>query len=334
MGQQAVQSCVIGLDVGGTKIAGGLVQMPEGRVLARRVIPTGAGRGGDAVLRDALALAGDLRGAAEGTVSAIGVGVAELVDTDGNVTSAHTIAWSGIAVEAHFDTIAPAVVESDVRAAALAEAVLGAGRDYGLWVYITVGTGISSCLVMGGRPLPGARGNALVLASGPSTSICAACGHIGDTVLEDVASGPALVAQYNRALRRNVTRGEEVLAAASAGDPIAVDMMRSAGDALGNAVGFLVNVMDPEAVVVGGGLGQAGGLYWQSFVDSTRRHIWAEGSRGLPILHGAFGNDAGFIGAAVGAWQRLNERRAARSAGVTDSPTRAHVRGHSMEAEI
>ena len=143
------------------------------------------------------------------------------------------------------------------------------------------------------------RGNALILASSPLTVDCAACGARNRFVLEDFASGPALVARYRAESGRPASRGEEVLSAAAAGDAAAVAVVRSAGEALGGSVGFLVNVLDPEAVVVGGGLGLAGGLYWEAFVAATRAHVWSEATRGLPILRAALGPDAGVIGAAL-----------------------------------
>jgi glucokinase len=69
-------------------------------------------------------------------------------------------------------------------------------------------------------------------------------------------------------------------------------------------VGFLVNVLDPEAVVVGGGLGLAGGIYWSAFERATREHIWSDTARDLPILPAALGPDSGLIGAAAAAWKR------------------------------
>ena len=90
-----------------------------------------------------------------------------LVDRVGNVTSAYNFDWRGVSVQERLATIAPAVVESDVRAAALAEACYGAGAQFNLFCYVTVGTGISYCFVQEGKPLAGARGNALVLASMP-----------------------------------------------------------------------------------------------------------------------------------------------------------------------
>jgi len=73
----------------------------------------------------------------------------------------------------------------------------------------------------------------------------------------------------------------------------------SAGTTCGNTAGFLINALDPQALIVAGGLGLAGGLYWDSFVASTRRRIWAEDSRALPIVTAQLGLDAGLIGAAL-----------------------------------
>src|SRR5215510_10622523 len=82
-------------------------------------------------------------------------------------------------------------------------------------------------------------------------------------------------------------------------DPVALDVVRTAGESLGVSPAFLASTLDPEAVIVGGGLGLAGGPYWESFLSSTREHIWAENSRDLPILKAALGADAGLIGAAA-----------------------------------
>jgi glucokinase len=292
----------IGLDVGGTKIAGGLVALDSGEVLARRIVPTEPHRGGEAVLATAVALVKGLLEEAAAhavTVDGIGIGVCELVDPAGSVTSGHTVEWQGLPVQERFAQLAPAVVEADVRAAALAEALYGAGRTFQHFVYVTVGTGISSCLVQEGRPWAGARGNALVLATGPITITCPECGATVRTILEEVAAGPALVSRYNAATGATLTRGQEVVSAVEGGDAVAIEIVRRGGEALGVGVGWLVNVLDPEAIVVGGGLGVSGGLYWSSFVESTRSHVWSEESRTLPILTAQLGTDAGVIGAAA-----------------------------------
>ena len=303
----------IGLDIGGTKTAGGLVLFPDGRVLKRHVIPTRPHRRADEVLQDTLDLAAGLMRDAESmgqNVDGIGAGVAELVDTNGAITSEACIPWRGIPLRQRLAEFAPSVVDADVRAAALGEALYGAGSGYDCFVFVTVGTGISYSLIQDGRPFAGARGNALVLASGPTSHTCAHCGQRSTMVLEEFASGPAIARRYAELTHRAGTLGcgggasappvgEDVTRAAHAGERDAIEVVRSAGAALGAALGFLVNVLDPAAIVVGGGLGLSGGHYWEALVESTRAHIWAEGSRDLAIVPAALGVDAGIIGAAA-----------------------------------
>lgn len=303
--------CAIGVDVGGTKIAAGLVAFPRGELLEERMIATRPERGGQPVLDDCLRLAGQLLGrAAERGVQTlgIGIGVCELVDLAGNVTSAHTLAWRELPVQARFWQLAPSVVESDVRAAALGEALFGAGRGSPLFVYVTVGTGISHSLVIDGVPFAGARGNALISASSPLTTTCSMCGARLRPILDDIAAGPALVAAYNRSSPLPLHTAQEVMAAAEAGDLLAWRVVYRAAQALGVGVAFLVNVLDPERVVVGGGLGVAGGPYWRHFVRATRAHIWSDTNRDLPIRMAALGTRAGLIGAAATAWRRFAQQ--------------------------
>ena len=297
--------CVIGLDVGGSKIAGGVVLFPAGQIFSRKVVPTTPIRGGEAVLADSLKLVSELQTTAQAaqlSVLAVGVVVCELVDLQGTITSDQTVKWRGMPLGKHFSQFAPTVIEADVRAAALAEARFGAGRGLDLFVYVTVGTGISYSLVQNAKPFAGARGNAMLLGSSP---LGTTGGDTSAPTLEDIASGPALVARYNRATRKQYSRAEQVFTAAEMGDTTAVDVLTHGGEALGMGVGFLVNLLDPQAIIVGGGLGLADGLYWEQFVVSTRRYIWSPTNRELPLLHGALGTDAAMLGAATLAWSRL-----------------------------
>jgi glucokinase len=296
---------VIGIDVGGTKIAAGLVAFPEGRTLARRLTPTHTGRGGGAVLEEVLRLTRELDGEARAlglSTDAIGLGVCELVNRAGRLASANCIPWLELPVREQLSAIAPATLEADVRAAALAEALFGAGRSSWNFLYVTVGTGISCCLMLDGKPYLGARGVPGTMGSSPLSVPCERCGAVNDRTLEEIASGPALVSRYQAAAGK-ATRGEEVLAAAANGDPAAVRIVRTATEALGSQVGLLVNVIDPGALVIGGGLGLSERLFWEQFMASTRRHIWSTANRELPILRAATGADAGWLGAAARAWQ-------------------------------
>ena len=142
---------VIGIDLGGTKIAAGLVSFPSGQVVWKEIIPTLPERGGQAVLTDTLVLARNLQARAEGLgmhVDGIGVGIAELVNLHGEITSDYLIKWRNFPARESISQIAPTHFESDVRAPALAEALFGAGRGFSNFVYLSVGTGISYSLVL------------------------------------------------------------------------------------------------------------------------------------------------------------------------------------------
>jgi glucokinase len=296
----------MGMDIGGTKIAAGLVSFPSGRVLIQETIPTLPARGGEAVLSDTVELARKLKdhAAAAGVdVQGIGIGIAELVSLEGEITSEYLIKWRGLPVREIMSQIAPARFESDARAPALGEALFGAGRRFRNFVYLTVGTGISYCLVIDGQPYAGAHGHAILVGSAALTSECLSCGAIQDQVLEDVASGPALVNRYNQRVMSTLGTGNEVAAAAANGDRVAEQILSSAGATLGNRVSFLINLLDPHAVIVGGGLGLAGGLYWDSLVSATRKHVWSDISSNLPIVRAELGENAGLVGAAATMWK-------------------------------
>lgn len=303
----ALAACSIGIDVGGTKIAAGILVLPEGRTMARRQQPTDAARGGEAVLVDVLLMAEELRD--EGRRSGvdpetIGVGVAEQVDRGGDVVSGGTIAWQGMAVRARVSAVLPAVIEADVRAAALAEARLGAGRGFASFVFVTIGTGISSCLVIGGVPLSGCRGLAGTLASGPTLAVTPEGELLSGVPLEHYASGPALVARLNRLRPGLAQTGHEVAERAAAGDATALEVLRSAGRAAGAAIAHLIDILDPGAVVVGGGLGLASGAYRESMEAATHELVWSDLHRNLPVIPARLGNDAGWVGAAIIAAER------------------------------
>ncbi|MGD9634680.1 MAG: ROK family protein [Pirellulales bacterium] len=306
---------VIGVDLGGTKCAAGLVSLPDGNVLARRLEPTRPERGGEAVLSSVVELAKSLeRQAAElnHSVAAIGLGVAELVGIDGQVLSDATIRWRGIAVRENLEaaTGLAVTIDADVRAAARAEAHLGAGRRFRSFQYITVGTGISSCLVIDRMPYAGARGLTGTFASSagliPADDGTLAAGP----PLEQFAAGPALATRL-AAVRRDFTgTAFDVVAAAEEGDLAAAGIVESAGSALGAAIGQLVNVLDPEAVVIGGGLGLAGGKYRAALEAAMRNSIWSELHRDVALLNAEMGTDAGFIGATLAAVANEQRNRA------------------------
>jgi len=257
----------VGIDVGGTKIAAGVVDLASGGLTERRQVQTRPERGGAAVLLDCAAIAAKLGG---GRLP-VGIGLCELVDLGGAPASAETVDWRGLDVAAAID--APRVaVESDVRAAALAEARFGAGAGRSPFLYAIVGSGASVCLVVDGVPYAGSRGSALVLGAPP---------------VEAVASG--------RALQRvsGLDRAEDVLA-----DPAHEALVAEAAVSLGRALAVLVNALDPAVIVLGGGLGGDAGF--RSRVDAAVAALVAYPVEPrLEVVGSALGGDGGIIGAAL-----------------------------------
>jgi glucokinase len=287
----------IGVDVGGTKTALGLLDAGTRTLLARTVIPTGRERGGEAVLADIEQHVRALHAQARALgrrVAGIGVVVPENVNLAGQITSNAVIpGWHRLPVAATLGQIAPTVIDADVRAAAQAEATLGAGRDYGYHAFLTIGTGISYCAVAGGRPFAGAHGGALHL----GTSVLAVLPDGTELTLERQASGGALAQRYAD-LGGAATRTEEVLAAAAAGDAVAAAVLDAGARALGLGLALLLNMLDPEAVVTGGGLGSADTEYWTAACRYARQY-GHEHTKSIPIVRGRLGADAGVIGAGL-----------------------------------
>jgi glucokinase len=257
-------SLAVGIDVGASKIAAGLVDTSRGTILEaiRRPNP------GDPLeaLEECTRLAAELSAAEPRPV---GVGLCELVSPDGEITSGVSVDWRNLDVA----SILPgARVESDVRAAAAAEARYGAARGAASALYLNVGSGISHCLLLDGDPLAGARGNALVTGAPP---------------VEEWSSGTGLARQAG-------TDGAE----AALSDPRHAQLVDDAARRLGAALATLVNALDPELVVIGGGLG-LDPRYMEMVAAAARPLVYAPATAALPIVPARLGADAGVIGAAA-----------------------------------
>lgn len=280
-------SVALGLDVGGSKIAACLFDTDRRTALATTRVATRPARGGAAVLEDCVAAVDAI--AAHAGVDAgrtpLGIGVCELVDPQGRITSAATFDWRVLDLGTCFRSPV-AVVEADVRAAARGEARLGAGAGCESFVYLTVGTGIAFSLVLGGAPHAGARGNALILGSPP---------------VEATASGAALAAAAGVPTARHVFERPDLAA-----------VVRTGAERLGQAMAWLVNALDPELLVIGGGLGLRA-EYREAATRAMRARIEARQARDIPVVPAALGADSSVIGAALMAAEldAIDDRRPA-----------------------
>lgn len=303
----------LGLDIGGTKIAAGLVDS-AGRVHRRWRIPTPPAGGGQVV--EAI-ISMITVGLAAHPLMAVGVGSPGVIDpTSGEVLSATAIVprWAGIQLRHRLmaATHLPVVVDNDVRALAIGEARYGAGRGHHRLLVASVGTGVGGALIHGGNPEHGPHrtaGEIAHLLAPDNGAIPCGCGRRDH--LEAHASGPAIEAAYAR------RTGEEVdlvdlVGRWRSGDRGAGAVITGAAQVLGRALAGLASAVDVQAVVIGGGVTQIGDDYLDAVREAFRSSVIAP-MREVAVLAAALGTDAPLIGAAALAEGHLPVRAAVPS---------------------
>lgn len=302
----------IGFDVGGTKIAAGVVA--GSRIVCRQQISTTPDA--DAALPGILAeMALGLR-ARYPAVAAVGVGAAGMIDwPSGHIRWAPNNTYRDLPLQQILtaETGMPTVVENDANAAAWGEAQAGAGAGYRDLIVLTVGTGIGGGIISGGslqRGQTGIGGEAGHLIVNPDRGHRCGCGATG--CLEAMASGTAL-GRLGRAAAAadpdgmiaslaggGIVTGETVFQAARYGDCVARQLFTELGYWLGIGIASLVALYDPELIVITGGLVATGELLLAPARNTFERFVFARDRRSLPpVVPARLGNDAGVIGAAL-----------------------------------
>jgi glucokinase len=304
----------VGVDVGGTKIAGGVVD-DSGKILARTRRDTPF-TDPAAIVENVIAVTREL---AEGhEVSGVGVGSAGFVDAGrSTVLFAPNLAWRDVHVRDQVTaaTGLPTVVENDANAAAWAEFQFGAAEDVDDMVCVTIGTGVGGGLVLAGALYRGAHGIGAEIGHMrivPGGHRCG-CGNFG--CLEQYASGTALVREARAtAVERpgpaarllalaggdpDAITGPMVTMAAQEGDELALSLLADIGRWLGEALATLTALVDPAVFVIGGGVSEAGALLLDPAQEAYSANVTGKGYRPEAQIRAAtLGNDAGIVGAA------------------------------------
>lgn len=308
---------LVGVDLGGTKIAAGAVDR-SGRLLSKATRDTQAERGAEAVaatIQEAIAAAlaqvkdGDAR------LLGIGVGVPGLADVDaGLVLFAPNLNWQSVPLAALLRTHreVPVYLDNDANAAALGEQWVGAGRGVKDMILLTLGTGVGGGLIFDGQVYQGTAGYAGEIGHMAMTEDGPLCGCGRRGCLETYASATAVIREAREALERGEETSIKALAAASSrgleaktvfvaaaqGDKVAAAITDKLVRYLGLAIANLVNILNPEIVVVGGGVAAAGDQLLVPLRAAVHRRALAGPAQSAAIIGAQLGNDAGIIGAA------------------------------------
>jgi glucokinase len=310
----------IGVDIGGTKVAAGVVD-EDGAIIAmtRRETPA------DDPMKTADVIADAVRELlATHAVTAIGLGAAGFVDAArSTVMFAPNLAWRDEPLRAAIEERLglPAIVENDANAAAWAEARFGAGRGEDYVVVLTVGTGIGGGIVVGGKLMRGRYGVAAEIGHLNIVPDGRRCGCGLQGCWEQYASGRALVQEAHEqaiaspVLARDLLQraggepggitGPIVTQAAQAGDVAALQCFDEVGRWLGRGMAQLAAILDPGVFVIGGGVSEAGDLLLEPAKRAYRKHLTARGHHPTADVRLAeMGGEAGIVGAADLARQR------------------------------
>jgi glucokinase len=294
----------VGIDIGGTKISI-VLGTSSGKILARREIPTWTGAQTKVCVKE---LAANLRaliihsGVSPKKILGIGVGCPGAVNSRLGILprSPNLPGWKGIPLRNILQkaTGLPVCLANDANAAALGESFFGAGKDSRNFIYITVSTGIGGGIVIDGKLYEGpgfVAGEIGHISIVPEGKRCA-CGQRG--CLEAYASGTAIAGFYREIKKKKVAGAKEVGVAARTGDKLAVESYRQAGYYLGIGIANLLNILNPEKVVIGGGvLKSAHKIFWQTMMKSAKQHAWPEAFRTTKILRSQLKGHVGDLGA-------------------------------------
>ncbi len=292
----------LALDIGGTKIAVGLVDA-EGALIHHAQLPT---PGGDAagIWSVAETLLTGALAAAPGGVGGVGIASAGPIDLpSGTVSPINITAWQRFPI---VDRVAaatglPARLGGDGLCMALGERWRGAGRGAQFMLGMVVSTGIGGGLVLDGAPYDGRSGNAGHVGHvvvDPGGELCTCGGH---GCVETVASGPHL-ARWAKANGWDAAPGadaRELAEAARRGDPIALQAFGRGTTALAMAIASVAAVCDLDLVVIGGGVAKSGALLFDPLREALKTYAGLDFLRGLRVLPAELGGDAGLVGAAA-----------------------------------
>ncbi len=313
----------IGVDLGGTNLRAGIVDVQTGNVSALQTLPTLAREGHAAVMERMAGLIRTVVESSQSDIGGIGIGVPGVLDLEqGTVVFLPNLPdrWENVALSATISNRVglPVCLLNDVRSITYGEWQFGAGRGVDTMACFAIGTGIGGGLVINGKLHLGISGTAGELGhqtidfNGPTCG----CGNRG--CLEVFASGPAITAMGVRAIVQGLTTSigkwvdydlnnvtpEIICQAARAGDAVAQEIYDRAGFYLGIAISNVLVAIGPRRVVIGGGVASAGELLFEPIRRTVKERVTVMPADQVAIVPAELGANAGIIGAAMWAAER------------------------------
>lgn len=293
---------LFGIDLGGTKIEGAVIDSdrPE-RPLCRPRLPTEGDRGYERIVGQVSRLVGEMeRASGLKRPGIVGIGTPGAIDPDTQaLKNSNTTCLNGRPLQRDLSAAlgAEARLANDANCFALAEATLGAARGRRVVFGVILGTGVGGGVVVDGRALHGRHGIAGEWGHNPLRGEDAPCYCGRRGCVETVFSGPALERFYAGLTGRKL-RLPEIADRAKAGEAEARATLARLRDKFGEAIAAVVNILDPDAIVIGGGVGNLDLLYAEETREAVRRHVFNPELR-TEFLRPALGDSAGVFGAAM-----------------------------------
>jgi glucokinase len=316
---------VVGLDLGGTKILAAVVS-PDGRILSRAKKKTKANKGAEAVLErisKVIQSAIEEAGLQSTDLAGIGAGSPGPLDPDtGIIVTAPNLGWENVNLKKYLEEIfgIPAFIDNDVNVGTLGELRLGAGKGISSAVGIFVGTGIGGGIILDGKLYRGfnkTAGEIGHMVLDPSGPVCG-CGQKG--CLEALASRTAISRMIEESLadgkksiitkvsKRDIPKlkSRDLAVAFQEGDKVVTSALRKSAHYVGLAIGSLINFLNPEMFILGGGVVEAvEAFYLNEVTQSATGYAFAHASKNVRIVAAQLGDDSGVIGASQLARDRL-----------------------------
>ena len=317
--RRVMKKAAIGVDIGGTSVKLGLVS-PEGRILQREIFLTSSVKGRSAMLEVLTSLLIDLTHQAKKmrrVVKGVGIGAPGPVDVDrGFIYFFPNIpGWKNTPLKTILERRLklPVWIDNDASVMALAEFRFGAGRGIKNIIALRLGTGIGGGIVIDGKLFSGPAYSAAEIGHMVLNENGPLCGYGNRGCIETYVGNDYFIREVKKRLKSNhktllkkwVVKDGKVLTpllvrqAADAGDVFSQGLWRETGERLGTALAGLVNVLNPERIVLGGGIAQKNKFLLRSTARTIKKKAFPIAARSVKVVPAVFGMDAGLIGAAA-----------------------------------